>query len=416
MEEYRYLKSDGNYTYVRDKAIIIRNNKGKATRIVGALQDISQQIQRNEQLKLFESAIKNTTDAVVITDTNSINSSEVKIVFVNEAFTKMTGYNSEDIIGKSPRILQGHLTDRSELNRMRYAIANWTPCEIEIINYKKNGEPFWVNISIVPVANDIGWYTHWIAIQKDITDRRNQMEERELMIHELTKNNIELKQFSYITTHNLRAPLTNMIGIFGLLDMSLVTNNRMYRLLQGLQESTFKLNATLDDLIKILIIKENILIELTQVYFSTIFESIQYSIQNLILNSNAIIETDFNDAPYVNFSAIYMESILMNLITNAIKYQVPGVRPIIKIQSSIKNNFVQLSISDNGMGMDLQKVKHKIFGLYQKFHNNIDGIGIGLYLVHAQVIALGGSIDLDTELTKGSKFTITFKNQENSYL
>jgi signal transduction histidine kinase len=207
-----------------------------------------------------------------------------------------------------------------------------------------------------------------------------------------------------------------MIGIFGLMDMSLINDNRMHQLMQGLQESTFKLNTTLNDLIKILIIKENVQIEITQVYFKTVFDRICYSIQNMILTSNAIIETDFKDAPYVYFSIIYMESILMNLITNAIKYQVPGISPRIKIRSIIKNNFVQLSISDNGLGMDWPKVKHKVFGLYQKFHNNIDGKGIGLYLVHAQVNALGGTIELDTEIAKGSTFTITFKNKENDHL
>lgn len=411
VQEYRYLKSDGTYTFVRDKAIIIRNKHGKATRIVGAMQDISNQTQREEQLKLFESAIKNTTDAVVITDVPNGQDSEVRIVFVNEAFTKMTGYDFEEVIGKSPKLLQGTLTDRKEMDKLKNALINLTPCEIETVNYKKNGEPFWVNISIVPVANETGCYTHWIAIQKDITDRRNQMEERELMIHELSKNNVELKQFSYITSHNLRAPLTNMIGIFNLLDMSLVNNARMYQLITGLKESTFKLNDTLNDLIKILIIKENVHIELTSVDFKTSFENVNYSIQNTITLSGATIETDFSEAPVVMFSKVYLESILINLITNSIKYRIPEVSPIIKIRSTIKNKSVQLHISDNGLGMDWHKVKNKIFGLYQKFHNNLDSKGIGLYLVHAQVNALGGTIELNTEIDKGSTFTITFKKE-----
>lgn len=411
MEEYRYLKSDGQYSYVRDKAIIIRDSEGKATRIVGAMQDISQQILREKQLKLFESAIKNTSDAVVITDIGSENHSDVRIVFVNEAFTKMTGYSYEDVVGGSPRILQGPLTDRSELIRLKQAINNWTPCEIETVNYKKNSEPFWVNISIVPVAGDNGFFTHWIAIQKDITEKRKQVEERELMILELTKKNNELKQFSYITSHNLRAPLTNMIGILKLIDPNSFSNNRTKDLIEGLQVSTINLNETLNDLIKILIIKEAAQIKLEKIHLESKLNKVIQSIKQSVNESNTSLEYDFSEVEYVNFSRVYLESILLNLILNAIKYKSPERDPKIKIYSTISNGCTQLHITDNGLGMDWEKVKNKIFGLYQKFHNHKDSKGIGLYLVHAQVTALGGSISIKTELNKGSTFIITFKNE-----
>ncbi|HQR94834.1 MAG TPA: PAS domain S-box protein, partial [Sediminibacterium sp.] len=150
IEEYQFLKSDGSYAFVRDKAIIIRDEKGKAIRMVGAMQDITAEVLKEQQLKMFESAIKNTSDAVVITSAQLPNSSEVKILFVNDSFVKMTGYSLEEVFGKSLRILQGPLTDKAEIQRLKNAIINWLPCEIETINYNKNGEPFWVNISIVP--------------------------------------------------------------------------------------------------------------------------------------------------------------------------------------------------------------------------------------------------------------------------
>lgn len=411
IEEYQFLKSDGSYAFVRDKAIIIRNKKGKAIRMVGAMQDISEEVMKSQQLKIFESAIKNTNDAVVITSAQLPNSTDVKIVFVNDSYVKMTGYSIEEVLGKSPRILQGPLTDNNEIIRLKNAIKNWLPCEIEVINYKKNGEPFWVNISIVPVANESGWFTHWIGIQKDVTERRKQMEEREMLIGELTKNNTELKQFSYITSHNLRAPLTNMIGIFNLLDLSNIKDSKMLQLMDGLKESTFKLNDTLNDLIRILIVKENIHIELEDVSFNNAFNKAVSSVSKIIANSNAIIDLDFSEVSSVRFSHIYMESIFYNLITNAIKFQQPGNRPEIKISTTYRNQVAQLHISDNGVGMDWNKIKDKIFGLYQKFHSNQDSKGIGLYLVQAQVNALGGTIELKTELNKGTTFTISFNSK-----
>jgi PAS domain S-box-containing protein len=410
-EEYRFLKADGTYAFVRDKAIIIRDNFGKALRMVGAMQDISLQVQREQQLKLFETVIINSTDAVVITDTISTSSKGSRIIYVNKAFTKMTGYLLEDLIGLSPKILQGPLTDQSEVERLRVSIKNWEPCEIETVNYTKYGEPYWVNLSVVPIANEKSEYTHWIAIQKDVTEMRKHMDEREQMIHELTQSNIELKQFSYITTHNLRAPLTNMLGIFGIMDPSLFLDERTNKLLKGLKESTLKINDTLNDLIKILIIKENSKKELSIVNFQSILNNVIKTLESSIIESNAIIETNFYSAENIVFNKVYLESIFFNLITNAIKFKKPNTDPKIIIKTSILNDCVQLQVIDNGMGMNWEKVKNKIFGLYQKFHSNSDGKGMGLYLVRAQVTALGGTIEMETQENLGSAFTITFKHE-----
>ena len=239
------------------------------------------------------------------------------------------------------------------------------------------------------------------------------MEERELMIQELTKNNIELKQFSYITSHNLRAPLTNMIGILSLLDTTYIQDKRVNQLIDGLKASTYKLNETMTDLVKVLIIKENTNLGLSKVYFKSVLAVVLKSAENIIHSSNTIIETDFSEAESVSFSKAYLESILMNLISNAIKFKLPEIRPKIKIWTSISNQCVQLNIADNGLGMDWEKVKHKVFGMYQRFHNNLESKGMGLFLVYAQVNALGGSINLSTEIDKGSTFTITFKKENN---
>lgn len=104
-----------------------------------------------------------------------------------------------------------------------------------------------------------------------------------------------------------------------------------------------------------------------------------------------------------------MESIFLNLITNAIKYSKDGEVPKLYIHAEIVNNMVKLYFEDEGKGMDFEKVKGKIFRLYQRFHHNADSKGIGLYLVHSQITALGGSIEVSTFVDKGSVFVLTFK-------
>ena len=188
-EEYRFLKADGSYAFVRDKGVVVRNSKGKAVRMIGAMRDITLAKQEEQQLKLLESVITNANDSVLITEAEPIDGNGPRILYVNEAFTKMTGYNKEEVMGKTPRILQGPDSDRLELDRLRKALEKWETCEIEIINYKKNGEPFWVNFSVAPIANKDGWFTHWIAIERDITDKKKAEEE-------LRQKNEEMKQLS----------------------------------------------------------------------------------------------------------------------------------------------------------------------------------------------------------------------------
>ncbi|MCA2536323.1 MAG: PAS domain S-box protein, partial [Microcystis sp. M57BS1] len=179
--EHRFLKSDGRYAYVANNAMIIRNIDGKALRIIGAMQDITRRKEEERHLRLLESVITNTDDAILITDAEPLSDPGPKIVYVNEAFTRMTGYKVNEVIGKTPRILQGPKSDKVELSRLSKALRNWEPCEITTINYRKNGEEFWINFSISPVADETGWYTHWIAIERDVTERKIQELQKQLL-------------------------------------------------------------------------------------------------------------------------------------------------------------------------------------------------------------------------------------------
>jgi PAS domain S-box-containing protein len=179
VEEYRFKKANGDFAFVRNKGIVIRDKKGKGIRMIGAMQDITSQKTEELQLRLFKSVITNSSDVVLITEAEPINSPGPIITYVNDAFTKLTGYTSEEVIGKTPRILQGEKTNRAELDRLKIALSKWEPCEIEVVNYKKNGETYWVNLSIIPLANESGHFTHWISIQRNISPYKNELIEKE---------------------------------------------------------------------------------------------------------------------------------------------------------------------------------------------------------------------------------------------
>ena len=161
----------GRSIWVRTQGQAIRQGN-KTVKLVGAVQDITAQRKSREQLRLLETCVSRLNDMVLITDVEAQGEPGIRIVFVNDAFERQTGYSREEVLGQSPRILQGPNTQRSELDRIGVALKNWQPVRAELINYTKSGKEFWIELDIVPVADNVGWFTHWVAVARDITQRK----------------------------------------------------------------------------------------------------------------------------------------------------------------------------------------------------------------------------------------------------
>jgi diguanylate cyclase (GGDEF)-like protein/PAS domain S-box-containing protein len=129
-----------------------------------------------ERLRLLESVAVHARDSILITEAEPIDLPGPRILYCNAAFTRATGYSTDEVIGLTPRILQGPKTDPAARAKLRHAFLAWQPIEIELINYRKDGTEFWVELSIVPVANEHGWFTHWVSVQRDITERKEAQE------------------------------------------------------------------------------------------------------------------------------------------------------------------------------------------------------------------------------------------------
>jgi PAS domain S-box-containing protein len=168
----RFIRKDEQVIYANISVRCVRRFDGSIDYFVALVQDITKRKQTEERLRLLESVAVNANDAILITEAEPIDKPGPRIIYVNEAFTCLTGYSQEEVLGKTPRILQGPKSDRRALNKIRAALQKWQPVVVELINYRKDGSEFWVENSIVPVANKDGWYTHWIAVQRDITERK----------------------------------------------------------------------------------------------------------------------------------------------------------------------------------------------------------------------------------------------------
>ena len=384
--------------------------------VIGTLclgKDISVEKREEEQLRLFESVITNTNDAILITEAELVDESGGRIVYVNAAFTNMTGFSIDEVIGKTPKIFRGPQTDTRELQKLQDAVKNWQSCEVELLNYKKDGTRFWTNFTIVPVADKGGNFTHWISVQRDVTMRKRNEAEKELLIEELTQNNSDLRQFTYITSHNLRAPLSNLLGIIKLIDTSSITDPMNTLLIEKFKESTIQLNDTVNDLINVLIIKNKVNAKKETLDIRESFKRVTRSIQNTIDEFDVQIKSNFKEVHEIEFNNSYMESILLNLLTNAIKYRSSERQPIIKIHTKKDDDSIKLYFTDNGLGIDLDRYGDRLFGLYQRFHDHADSKGLGLYIVNSQVRAMGGNIEVQSEVDKGTTFIITFKKSNS---
>ena len=169
--ELPLVTAKGRHIWVRAQGRATQQD-GKTLRLAGTFQDITTQHDATAQLRLLETCVSRLNDIVLITEAEPVDGLGPRIVFVNDAFERRTGYTREEVIGKTPRMLQGPKTQRVELDRIRNALKKWQPVRAELINYTKAGEEFWLELDIVPVANTQGWFTHWVAVERDITKRK----------------------------------------------------------------------------------------------------------------------------------------------------------------------------------------------------------------------------------------------------
>lgn len=409
-DEYRFACADGTYKYVFDRGFLVKDANGKAIRMIGAIQDITQKKQEEQRLKLLETVIIQSEDSVIITESEKASHTIPKIVFVNPAFTVMTGYEPSEVIGKMPTVFMNKQSVKNDIHQLSFALKNKQELKFETLNNKKNGEEYWMNFSMIPITNKEGEHSHWISLQRDITQDKKKEKEKEQLIRELTQNNKDLKQFSYITSHNLRAPLSNLTGLLNLIEDIPIDNPELKDILDGFSKSTHLLNETINDLVKVVIIKDNPSIHKEAVLIEDVFKNVVNQLGFLINLHKPIIKTELDNATILNINKAYLESILLNLLTNAIKYRSTKRQLEISISSRIVANNLEIIFKDNGIGIDLVRNKDKIFGLYQRFHNYPDSKGLGLYLVKSQIESMGGTITAESAVDKGTLFTLTFKN------
>ncbi len=244
----------------------------------------------------------------------------------------------------------------------------------------------------------------------DITDRKNAESLRQKMTADILPRNKELEQFAYVVSHNLRAPVANIIGILNL--MSLNKPETEIEIKTALLTSVKILDNVIKDLSNILQIKNAIDEKKQRVRFSEVLEDIKISISGSIINDKVAILSDFSAIDEITAIKSYLYSIFLNIVSNSIKYRQPGLSPVIEIRSALSTNKIELFFKDNGLGINLEKGADQVFELYKRFHTHVEGKGMGLFMVKSQVETMGGQIHVASEVNKGTEFRIEFNDDQ----
>jgi signal transduction histidine kinase len=250
---------------------------------------------------------------------------------------------------------------------------------------------------------------------RDISERKRNEEKiieqnmRLLAVTEdLRRKNNQLEEFTQIVSHNLRAPVSNILTLLSFYDNAQTTEERT-EYISLIRESGSITLVMLNELNDILKIKQTRNIQKQDLKFETVFRQIQSMLNARIAELSAQITFDFSLAPVIHYPSIYMESIFLNLLENALKYHAPQRKPVIALRTSYdEHQHLILEVQDNGLGINLARYGHQIFKLRKTFHHHPESRGIGLFMIKNQIEAMGGEITISSEENRGSTFFVNF--------
>jgi PAS domain S-box-containing protein len=396
----------GRIVRVEIRGNAIKDATGKIIGSVGIHTDITERIQAEESLRLRDRAIAASSNGIVIADVTMPNS---PIIYVNQAYEEITGYSVAEVIGQKSCFLHGVDVSQPELITLRNAIAQGTSCTVVLRNYRKDGSLFWNEISISPVHDINGQYTHYIGIQTDITERK-QLEESLKTALQKEKELNELKsRFIAMTSHEFRTPLSTILSSSELLEHygRKWTEEKQISHLHRIQSSVKDMTEMLNNVLVIGKADAGKLAVLP-VRFDLV-EYCQHLVEELQLNVNNEHAIKFNSQHKT--IPCYMDEkllghILMNVLSNAIKYS--PFNSTVQFQLKLEGEQAVFEIQDQGIGIPQEDFPH----LFESFHRatnvgNIQGTGLGLAIVKRCIDIYQGSITVNSEIGVGTIITVT---------
>ncbi|MEZ4875721.1 MAG: PAS domain-containing sensor histidine kinase [Flavobacteriaceae bacterium] len=287
-----------------------------------------------------------------------------------------------------------------------YDCGNGKPFSIVVKMRTHGGSPFWAKAIGAPIYNENEEIIGIQGVFQDVNEQKVKELNLEKSLRIIESQNSRMLNFANIVSHNLRSHASNLN-----LTMELFKDaqpEETAELKENLFSISESLNATITHLNEIVCAQNKSIKEKKVVYFSEVLKSVMASLSIRLHENEVELYSEFSEVPKIEYIPFYLESIFMNLISNAIKYRSPERKLAIDIFTFLENDRPCLTIKDNGLGIDLAKHGKYLFNIYQTFHNTEDAVGIGLFIVKNQVETLQGIIEVESTVGVGTSFTIKF--------
>ncbi len=415
---HRLLFENGRIKYVTQQCEFECDEQGKPIKAFGTTQDITSQKlvdQALEKQRLrYKHVVENISDGLIIDNI------EGKVTFANQQFLDMIGIEESDLenfvfVDYVAPEFKDAIIDRHTRRMKGEAVSTI----FQYAGVRKDGTKRWFEARVTKIMEN-GKIAGTQSAIRDITEEKASIDllkaseaEKTKLLNELTKRYNELMQFNYIVSHNLRAPIANLLGLAEVFEMPALEDEEKSKIIGHIRYSIEKIDDLIQDLNIILAARSDINSKKELVDFEEIIHSVKQTLEQQISTTNTHLNTHIEYGAQKIFSIkSYIKSSIYNLVSNAIKYRSPERVPIIDISISRDDDFYTIKVADNGTGIDLEKYGKEVFGLYKRFHLTVEGKGLGLNMTKAQIEALGGSIDILSAPDKGTTFIITIPVQQ----
>lgn len=412
IKPFRFKNSRGEWRWVETKATNLINDpaiKGIVTNSRDVTDHINSQKAIIESEERYRSFFENSPDAVMVTIPDG------KILAANPGACKMFQRTEKELCSLEQSAFTDLLNPRvAQALKLRRETGTAT---VELNFLRKDGTRFPGEITS-SIFKDSDGNSRSSMIIRDITERKigeNKLLELNNSLKTYTKEligaNKGLEQFSYIISHNLRAPVANILGLAQLLNDKDYSEEIRINLRREIQSNALRMDKVMKDLNQILRVKHDFSEAKRSIDLNEIVQSIKISLQDLIKKENISIVSNFEEVDQIKSISSFIHSIFYNLIFNSIKFRRPDVDAVIRVTSKKENGTIIFIVEDNGLGLDLTKKKGEIFGLYKRFHHHVEGKGMGLFMVKTQTEMLGGKITMQSKVNAGTTFNIEFRDQ-----
>jgi len=356
----------------------------------------------------IEDVVRFANDIVIVTEADPLDEPGPKIVYVNEAFTRLTGYAKEEVLGKTPRVLQGPDSAPETRAEIRRALEKKEPIRTTIVNYSKSGEKYWLDINIIPLKNSKGEVTHFAAIERDLTVIKQAEEEIRQQNKLLQDLNETKNKFLGIASHDLRNPIYVIRTYSEVLREGGVggVNDKQRELLEKIFNSCNYMKSLLENLLDISKIESGKIELDLRVQDLNALAKAQCELNQLLAQKkNIALHLHPGEIPRVSFDENSMVQVVGNFIGNAIKFSPPDTH--IHVSTWLEGAHVCFSVRDEGPGLSGEDQK-LLFGEFQTLSSKPTGgeksTGLGLAIVKKIINLHKGEVGVDSTLGKGSTF------------